>query len=334
MSLISTNPATEKTIKKFKADNKNKILEKIELAYKTFDEMKSLSIEERAYHMKKVSELLMEDKNKYGKIITEEMGKPISQAIAEVEKCAWVCDYYANQAADFLKPEKIKTDASESYVRFDPLGVILAVMPWNYPFWQVFRFAAPTLMGGNSALLKHASNVSGSALAIQDLFLKAGFPIGAMQSLLVNSSEVEAIINNDKVAAVTLTGSEFAGSAVASAAGKALKKTVLELGGSDPFIVLEDVDIDEVAAMAANARLQNNGQSCIAAKRFIIVEDIYDDFLAAFKSEFESKKIGNPMDEKTEIGPLVSQKALDEIDLQVKKSVDEGAVIITGRKKT
>ena len=264
--------------------------------------------------------------------MTLEMGKPISQAEAEAEKCAWVCDYYADNAESILKEEFIQTDASESYVRFDPLGVVLAVMPWNFPFWQVFRFAAPALMAGNVGILKHASNVPMCAEAIENIFLEAGFPEGAFKNLVISSKPVKNIIDNPLVKAATLTGSENAGRNVAERSGKNLKKTVMELGGSDPFIILPDADLEKASSVAVTARMINNGQSCIAAKRFIITEAVYDEFLELFLSKMQAVKMGDPMNPETELGPLARKDLMLELDEQVKQSVEAGAEILTGGK--
>ncbi|MEJ2111965.1 MAG: NAD-dependent succinate-semialdehyde dehydrogenase [Acidobacteriota bacterium] len=262
--------------------------------------------------------------------MTAEMGKPISEAEAEVEKCAWNLDYYAENAESHLKPRTRTSNASESYTQCTPLGVILAVMPWNYPLWQVFRFAAPALMAGNTAILKHASNVPQCALGIEEIFREAGLPEGVFQTVLVPGSEVKRIIEHPTIKAVTLTGSEQAGSIVASEAGKMLKKTVMELGGSDPFIILEDADLDLAVKAGVQARFQNTGQSCIAAKRFIVVESIFDRYLERFIEEVQALKIGNPVDPEIKIGPLARPEFVKELDRQVRDSVAMGARILTG----
>jgi succinate-semialdehyde dehydrogenase/glutarate-semialdehyde dehydrogenase len=262
--------------------------------------------------------------------MTDEMGKPITQGIAEIEKCAWVCDFYAKNAEDFLADQLIEADTDESFISYDPLGVILAIMPWNYPFWQVMRFAAPTLMAGNTALLKHASSTTQCAIEIENLFLDAGFPEGCFQTLLVSHQQIEDIIGNDIVKAVSLTGSEAAGRTIAEIAGKNLKKAVLELGGNNACMVLKDADLDKYMDTMAWARMQNAGQSCIAAKRFIVVEDIYDEFLSKFKSKVESYMVGNPTDAKTEISSMASTKLAEEVEMQVQKSLDKGATVCYG----
>ncbi len=247
--------------------------------------------------MMNAAEVLRKNKEDYSRLMTLEMGKPISQSRAEVDKCAWVCEYYAENAEKFLSDELIETDASKSFVTFQPLGIVLAVMPWNFPFWQVFRFAAPGLMAGNAGILKHASNVSGCALAIEEVFREAGFPENLFRTILVPSSQMEEVIKNEKIKAVTLTGSVPAGKAVAKTAGSVLKKTVMELGGSDPYIILEDADLEMAADTCVTARLINGGQSCIAAKRFIVVEKVYDAFEKLFVEKMKSKKMGDPFDE-------------------------------------
>jgi succinate-semialdehyde dehydrogenase/glutarate-semialdehyde dehydrogenase len=265
--------------------------------------------------------------------MTVEMGKPIKGAVGEAEKCAWVCRYYAETARQYLANQLVETNAKKSYVRFQPLGPVLAVMPWNFPFWQVFRFAAPALMAGNVGLLKHASNVPQCALAIEDIFRRAGFPAGAFQTLLVGSEGVQRILEDRRVVAATLTGSEPAGRSVAGIAGKQIKKTVLELGGSDPFIVMPSADLQEAVTTAVKARTINNGQSCIAAKRFIVAADIYDEFERRFVAEMQTLRVGDPLDEATDIGPLASEQTLKDVDEQVKTSVAAGAHILTGGKK-
>jgi len=333
MKMRSINPATNETFAEYEIDSEKIVSQIIENAHKTWIKFKETPIKKRAEYLLKVATLLRNNKECYGKLITNEMGKPLNQSIAEIEKCAWVCEYYATNAEIFLAEEEIKTEATKSYVRFDPLGIILAIMPWNFPFWQVFRFAAPALMAGNVCLLKHASNVPGCSLLIQHIFELAGFPKFCFNSLLIPSTQVESIIKNPLVKAVTLTGSESAGKAVASAAGNSIKKTVLELGGSDPFIILEDADLEKAAKTAVTARLISNGQSCIAAKRFIVVEKVYDKFVDLFLQNMKNVKVGNPMDVDTELGPLVRKEALDEIELQVNKSVELGATILLGGKK-
>lgn len=280
--------------------------------------------------MKNAAAVVRENKEKYAQIMTEEMGKPIAQARAEIEKCAWVCNYYADGAEAFLQDEIIKTESTKSFVAYQPLGIVLAVMPWNFPFWQVFRFAAPNLMAGNAGLLKHSSNVTGCALAIEEIFRLAGFPEDLFRTLVIKSGKVEAVIENPLVKAVTLTGSTPAGKAVAASAGKALKKTVLELGGSDPYVILEDADVEKAAKLCVTARMLNGGQSCIAAKRFIVVEQVYDLFVKLFVEEAKNKIMGNPKDDKTDIGPQARAELRDELHGQVTKSIQLGAEPVLG----
>ncbi len=276
--LTSINPATNKPIKNYNEMTNEESSQIISLADEAFKSWKETTFTRRSELMKNAAKVLRENSEEYSVLMTMEMGKPIVQSRAEVEKCAWVCEYYAENAEKFLQDEIIKTEASKSFISYQPIGVILAIMPWNFPFWQVFRFAAPNLMAGNAGLLKHASNVSGCALAIEDVFRKAGFPENLFRTLLVKSKNASEIISNEKVRAVTLTGSVPAGKSVASLAGSLIKKTVLELGGSDPYIILEDADLEKAAMSCVTSRLINAGQSCIAAKRFIIVESVYAEF--------------------------------------------------------
>jgi succinate-semialdehyde dehydrogenase/glutarate-semialdehyde dehydrogenase len=333
MPIQTINPSTEEVEKIFPEHSHEEVFKAIEKAHNAYLKWQAVDFTKRSQLMKNTAQILRYQKEYYGKILTLEMGKPITQAIAEVEKCALVCDYYAENAKTILNEEMVKTDASESYVRFDPLGVVLAVMPWNFPFWQVFRFAAPALIAGNVCLLKHASNVPMSALAIEEIFMKAGFPDNTFKTLLISSSRVEEIINHPKVKAATLTGSEYAGKKVAEACGRNLKKTVMELGGSDPFIVLDDADIEAAVKIAVTARLINNGQSCIAAKRFIVVEKIYDEFEKKFVDAMNKVKVGDPMEKETELGPIAREDLLNELDEQVKQSVMKGATALCGGKR-
>lgn len=330
MPLRTINPATGELVKSFSEMTKKEVDEIIDNSHEAFLSWREVSFAERSKLMMNASNVLKEQKEEYGKILTLEMGKPIKQAISEVEKCAWVCEYYAENAEKILNKEIIETDASQSYVQFDPLGVVLAVMPWNFPFWQVFRFAAPALMAGNVGILKHASNVPMSALAIEQVFSLAGFPQNAFKTLLIGSSQVSDVIKNPKVKAATLTGSEHAGKKVASDSGKELKKTVMELGGSDPFIILKDAALEEAIDTAVTARLINNGQSCIAAKRFIVVEDVYQEFEKKFVEKMKNIKPGDPMEEDTELGPMAREDLLEELDDQVKRSVKKGAKLLCG----
>ncbi|HOI28882.1 MAG TPA: NAD-dependent succinate-semialdehyde dehydrogenase [Melioribacteraceae bacterium] len=332
MPIQTINPATGKIEKTFNAFTNDEIRNSIDESHQAFLGWSRVEFSERKKLMKNAAEVMRSKRDEYAFIITTEMGKPVKQSISEVEKCAWVCDYYAENAETILKKEIVSTDASESYIEFNPLGVILAVMPWNFPFWQVFRFAAPSLMAGNVGLLKHSSNVPMCALAIEQIFLNAGFPKNVFKSLLIGSEPVKEIIRNPKIKAATLTGSEPAGRKIAEACGKELKKTVLELGGSDPFIILDDADLDMAAETAVTARLINNGQSCIAAKRFIAVEKIYDLFREKFVKSMESVKVGEPMDETTDLGPIAREDLLYELDAQVKDSIAKGASLLTGGK--
>lgn len=330
MGIATINPATGELVKTFEPLTDEAIALKLELADKTFEKYRRTSFAERASWLQAAAKLLLEEREQLGKIMTLEVGKPIGSAIAEVEKSAWVCRFYAENAAAFLADVPIETDASQSYVCYQPLGVILAIMPWNFPFWQVFRFAAPALMAGNVGLLKHASNVPQSALAIEDIFHRAGFPKGAFQTLLVGADKVPQMIADDRVKAATLTGSEAAGASLASAAGKHIKKTVLELGGSDPFIVLESADLDTAVAMATTARMINTGQSCIAAKRFIVQDSIADAFTQKLVNKYAALKLGDPFDPATEIGPLATPAILSELHQQVQTCVAEGAKLLIG----
>jgi succinate-semialdehyde dehydrogenase/glutarate-semialdehyde dehydrogenase len=304
----------------------------IDLSNNAFEEFIQTSFSDRSRLMMNAANVLRVKKEEYSKLMTLEMGKPIAQSRSEVEKCAWVCEYYAENAEKFLADELIQTDASKSFVTFQPLGIVLAVMPWNFPFWQVFRFAAPGLMAGNAGILKHASNVSGCALAIEEVFREAGFPENLFRTILVPSSQMEKVIKNDKVKAVTLTGSVPAGKTVAKTAGSVLKKTVMELGGSDPYVILEDADLEMAADTCVTARLINSGQSCIAAKRFIVVEKVYNEFEKLFVEKMKSKKMGDPFDESNHIGPQASVSLRDELHQQVKKSIELGAKLLLGGK--
>jgi succinate-semialdehyde dehydrogenase/glutarate-semialdehyde dehydrogenase len=333
MAIQTINPTTGKVEKTFIEHTNEEVLKMIDDAGSAFHKWRSINFNLRSQLIKNAAQILRERKEHYGKILTLEMGKPITQAIAEVEKCAWVCDYYADNVEKILSEEFVQTDASQSYVRFDPIGIVLAIMPWNFPFWQVFRFAAPTLMAGNVCLLKHASNVPMSALAIEEIFMEAGFPKNTFKTLLIGSSLIKDVIDHPFVKAVTLTGSEPAGKNVAALCGSKLKKTVLELGGSDPFIVLEDAEINEAVKTAVTARLINNGQSCIAAKRFIVVEKVYNEFEKKFVDAMSKVKIGDPMNKKTELGPIAREDLLNELDAQVKQSVEKGAKILCGGKR-
>jgi succinate-semialdehyde dehydrogenase/glutarate-semialdehyde dehydrogenase len=333
MAIESVNPATGETLKKFEPLTIQQIDQKLQLAANVFRDYRRTAFADRERMMLKAAETLKARKDEYARLMTLEMGKPIKAAVQEVEKCEWVCRYYAEHARRHLSDISVKTDASNSYVHFQPLGPILAVMPWNFPFWQVFRFAAPALMAGNVGLLKHASNVPQCALAIEDVFRRAGFPEGAFQALLVGSHAVQHVLEDSRVAAATLTGSEPAGRSVASIAGKNIKKTVLELGGSDPFIVMPSASLDEAVSTAVKARTINTGQSCIAAKRFIVAEAIYDRFTEAFVARMKALRVGDPFEESVEIGPLATPQILSDLENQVAKSVAAGARILTGGRR-
>ena len=331
--IATINPATGETLKTFESLTEQQLDAKLQRASKTFHSYRWTSFAEREPLMLRAAEILEAEKDNLGQLMTIEMGKPIKSAVQEAEKCAWVCRYYAESAKRHLADEVIETNATRSYVRFQPLGPVLAVMPWNFPFWQVFRFAAPALMAGNVGLLKHASNVPQCALAIEDIFLRAGFPEGTFQTLLIESQLVERVLEDKRVVAATLTGSEPAGRSVASIAGKQIKKTVLELGGSDPFIVMPSASLEEAVATGIRARTINNGQSCIAAKRFIVAAAIYDDFERRFVEGIKTLRVGNPMDETTDIGPLATEQILKDLDEQVTKSVAAGARLLSGGKR-
>jgi succinate-semialdehyde dehydrogenase/glutarate-semialdehyde dehydrogenase len=328
--ITSINPATEEVLKTYEPYTPAEVEQALGQAQEAFVEWRARSFAERAVPMKKLAAVLRERAADYARLMTLEMGKPIGEAKAEVEKCAWGCEFYADNAARFLADEAAQTSARKSYVRFDPLGIVLAVMPWNFPFWQVIRFGAPAMMAGNAVVLKHASNVPGCALAIEEAVRDAGFPLGLLRTLLVVGAQVEPVIADERVRAVTLTGSSATGSQIAAAAGRMLKKTVLELGGSDPYIVLADADLAAAAAVAVRARNQNNGQSCIAAKRFIVEDAVSSDFERLFASGVEALKIGDPLDPATQIGPLARGDLREALERQVKESVGMGARVVTG----
>lgn len=330
MPISSINPATGEALQTFDSLTKQQIEEKLSRAAETFRDYRRTTYADRAEKMLRAAEILETEKHSFARTMTLEMGKPINAAVQEAEKCAWVCRYYAENAERHLADEFVQTNASKSYVRFQPLGIVLAIMPWNFPFWQVFRFAAPGLMAGNVGLLKHASNVPQCALAIEDIFRRAGFPEGAFQTLLIGSDAVQGLLEDRRVAAATLTGSEPAGRSVASIAGKNIKKTVLELGGSDPFIVMPSANFEKAVSTAVKARTINNGQSCIAAKRFIVHEDIYDRFESEFVAAMKSLRVGDPMDSSIDIGPLATEQILTDVGDQVRVSLAAGAKILTG----
>jgi succinate-semialdehyde dehydrogenase/glutarate-semialdehyde dehydrogenase len=330
MAIAAINPATGETIRTYTEMGPGEAHNAVNATHRTWLTWRRTSFAERAALMKKAAGILRSRKDELAKLMALEMGKPLPQGVAEAVKCAWVCDYYAENAEAHLAPDVIRTEAVKSYVDFEPLGVVLAVMPWNFPFWQVFRFAAPALMAGNAGLLKHASNVPGCALAIEEIFRQAGFPDGAFRTLLIGSREVEAVIKHSLVRAVTLTGSAPAGRAVASQAGAALKKTVLELGGSDPYIILDDADLDKAVGTCVSSRLINNGQSCIAAKRFIPVEAVREEFTARFTALMRAKKTGDPLAPDTDVGPQARTELRDQLHRQVQDSVKQGAKLLLG----
>jgi succinate-semialdehyde dehydrogenase/glutarate-semialdehyde dehydrogenase len=330
MSFQVINPATGETVKEIPAWDDANVEAAISQVAEATPAWANTPLSERCDLMHKAAQVLRDNKDEYARTITIEMGKLINDSRAEVEKCALVCDYYAEHGPEFLKDEPIASDAGKSYVAYLPLGSVLAVMPWNFPFWQVFRFAAPALVAGNTGLLKHASNVPESALAIEAVFHKAGFPEGVFRTLMIRASQVQKVIEDPRVHAVTLTGSEPAGRQVAATAGANLKKSVLELGGSDAFIVLEDADLDETVKIAVISRFLNTGQSCIAAKRFIVVDAIAEDFLTRFKAGAEALQTGDPLDEMTTLAPMARQDLRDELHQQVQDTVAAGAVAVTG----
>jgi len=332
MAIATINPATGETVRTFEAYTPEQVINKLDISWQIYNIYRKVPLDQRTSWMENAAQILENRKEEFGRLMTLEMGKPLKAAIAEAEKCAWVFRYYAENAPRYLEDREVKTDAAHSFVRFQPVGPVLAVMPWNFPFWQVIRFAAPNLVVGNACLLKHASNVPQCALAIEELIREAGFPEGLFQTLLIGSDRVEEVLKSSRVRAATLTGSTAAGSAVASTAGKMIKKTVLELGGSDPFIVMPSADMEQAITTAVRARTINNGQSCIAAKRFIVHTSIFDQFIEGFVRGMESLKVGDPMDTETEIGPLALKSTRDEVHEQVQKSVEMGAKLVSGGK--
>jgi len=330
MKIFSVNPATGKRIKKYKAHSDKEINKKITETHNAWLQWKHTDSNERSRLLNNMADVLHQQKDELAHLMALEMGKPLAQGLAEIDKCASVCNYYADNAADYLKEQLITTEASKSYVTFKPIGVVLAVMPWNFPFWQVFRFLAPALAAGNCGVLKHASNVPGCALAIEQIVKEAGFPNKVFQTLLASGSQVEKIIEHEKIMAVTLTGSTTAGQKVAQKAGSLIKKTVLELGGSDAYMVLEDADLEEAAEMCVNSRIINSGQSCIAAKRFIVVKAVEKEFTRLFLQKMAAKKMGDPMKKETDIGPQARVDLRDELHEQVKASIAKGAKCILG----
>jgi succinate-semialdehyde dehydrogenase/glutarate-semialdehyde dehydrogenase len=330
MAIATINPATGELLKSFEPLAEAAVESKLALAAATFPEFRALPFSLRAGMMSRAAEILENEKEELGRVMTTEMGKTLRSAVDEAAKCAWACRYYAENAERFLADEIVETPARRSYVRYQPLGVVLAVMPWNFPFWQVFRFIAPSLMAGNVGLLKHASNVPQCALKIEEIMRRAGFPEGAFQTLLIGSRQVEAVLADPRVAAATLTGSEGAGVEVGVSAARRIKKVVLELGGSDPFIVMPSANLEQAVTWAVKARLINNGQSCIAAKRFIVAEPIADEFERCFAAKMQSVVIGDPMDAKTDLGPLSSAGALEDLQKDVDATVKAGARLVIG----
>lgn len=330
MAIQAINPKDGQVIETYEELTPMEVEGILQAAHNDFLLWQKTSFAERTALMKNAAQVLRDNTDRYARIMTDEMGKPLHDARAEVEKCAWVCDYYAENAEAFLKPEIVKTEASRSYVAYQPLGIVLAVMPWNFPFWQVIRFAAPALMAGNGSVLKHASNVPGSALAIEEVFQIAGFPKNLFRTLLIGSKQVAAVIEHRHVKAVTLTGSTPAGKAVASKAGEVLKKAVLELGGSDPYIILEDANLGEAVIVCVTSRLINAGQSCIAAKRFIVVESLQTQFEELYVEKMKSQKMGDPLEAETNVGPQARHDLRDDLHRQVQESIEKGARLLLG----
>jgi succinate-semialdehyde dehydrogenase/glutarate-semialdehyde dehydrogenase len=330
MAIATINPATGELLKTFEPLSDSQLEQKLQRAADAFDKHRKMSFADRAQRMAKAGDILESDKEIFARMMTMEMGKTFRSAVEEAVKCSWVCRYYAENAERFLADEVVETPATRSYVRYQPLGAVLAVMPWNYPFWQVLRAAAPAMMAGNVMLLKHSSNVPQCALMIEDLFRRAGFAEGVFQTLLIGSPRVDEILNDPRIVAATLTGSEGAGVQVGMGAAKRIKKTVLELGGSDPFVVMPSANLEEAVPTAVKARISNNGQSCIAAKRFVIHEKIADEFEARFVKAMEALRVGDPFDDKTELGPMATASGRDDIDRDVRKTVSAGARTLTG----
>lgn len=326
----SVNPATGETVRVYEQHSEKGVDKIINSVDRAWQQWRNVTFFHRGQMMQNLASLLRSKKDELARLMAIEMGKVLREGIAEIEKCAWACEYYAIHAEDFLENETIATDFSKSYISYQPLGVILGIMPWNFPYWQVFRFAAPTVMGGNTVVLKHASNVPGCAVAIEDLFREAGFPDNVFRTLLIGSDKVEKVIRHPAVRAVSLTGSTPAGKSVAAIAGGELKKCVLELGGSDPYLVLEDANLEEAAAICTTGRLVNAGQSCIGAKRFIVVENVYSGFLEHFANEMNKATFGDPCDHDVTMGPLARANLRDDLHRQVSASVTKGAEVIIG----
>jgi succinate-semialdehyde dehydrogenase/glutarate-semialdehyde dehydrogenase len=330
MTLEAINPATGELIAKYAEMTQVSVIQVIDLAHDAFLDWRRMSFSERAAPMRKAAEILRAEAREFARLMAREMGKPVRDGVVEAQKCALTCDFYAESAAQFLAREPVKTEATNSFVTFNPLGVVLAVMPWNFPFWQVFRFAAPGLMAGNAAVLKHASNVPGCALAVEDIFRRAGFPENLFRTLMIGSGRVDAVIEHPLIRAATLTGSSEAGRAIARKAGGLLKKTVLELGGSDPYLVLEDADLELAATVCTKGRLVNSGQSCIAAKRFIVVDAIRPAFEERFVRQMAAAKVGDPLLEDTQVGPLARHDLRATLHRQVAESIAQGAKCVLG----
>jgi succinate-semialdehyde dehydrogenase/glutarate-semialdehyde dehydrogenase len=330
MNQISVNPANGKVLKKYRAHTPKQVEQKITQTHQAWISWKDSGHAQRSRLLISMAEILEIRKKEFAILMAQEMGKPVAQGVAEIEKCVSVCQYYAANAANYLSDQLIETDASKSYVSFQPIGVVLAIMPWNFPFWQVFRFLAPALAAGNCGVLKHASNVPGCALAIEEVVQQAGFPENVFQTLLINSTMVEKAIENPHIQAITITGSTNAGKQVAQKAGSLIKKTVLELGGSDAYIILEDADLEKAAATCVNSRVINSGQSCIAAKRFIVVKAVQKEFTKLFLNKMKAKKMGDPLDIATDIGPQARVDLRNELHEQVKQSIKKGAKCILG----
>ncbi|WP_338731254.1 NAD-dependent succinate-semialdehyde dehydrogenase [Mangrovimonas cancribranchiae] len=332
-TITTQNPFNEKPLNTYSLFTKKQLETVLQTSQNTFLTWRETKIKKRCKLLKKLKALLLERKNDYALLMAQEMGKPITQGVAEIEKCAWLCDFYRKNSEDFLADDIIKTEAHESFISYDPLGIILSIMPWNYPFWQVLRFAVPTLTAGNTAVLKHASNVTGCALEIEKLFKDAGYPKGCFTTILANHKQIETLINDNRIKAVSLTGSETAGRKIAEIAGKNLKKCVLELGGNNACVVLNDADLDTHINTMVTARMQNNGQSCIAAKRFIVEEGIYDTFIQQFQDKIAQLNTGNPEDNNTEISVLARTDLAEELEHQVKESIKQGAIVSYGNKR-
>lgn len=326
----SINPVNGHLIQKYDVMNQEEVYSIIGVTQDAFLSWSRIGFDERSQYLYKVAKVLEEHKEEYASLITDEMGKVYKESVAEIEKCIWVCEYYAENASSFLKEQIVEIEDTHSFITYNPLGTVLAIMPWNFPFWQVFRFAAPALMAGNTALLKHAGNVCGSALAIEDVFRKAGMPDNVFRALLITSEQVVSVIEHQAVKAITLTGSTNAGRAVASSAGRSLKKTVLELGGSDAYVILEDADIQKAVEACVISRLINAGQSCIAAKRFIVHEAVYNEFLSLFIKKMSATHVGNPYDKHSDVGPMANIRLRDALHQQVQESISKGAKCVLG----